>query len=164
MEWNGVEGSNSSQDLLRWFSTYARYLWSSINTQSFIGTSCKQHSFLLPSNFNTVRFFNNGKTPFIDIFDARVASENHRSIIRAWPTARAASCSKAWLHHLTHCYPVLSHLVYGVFFWQRRFLFLIILSFRIEPILVKNIWWLRDTVYLPVSEIHTIIHLLNYVN
>ena len=58
-----------------------------------------------------------GETPYINIFDARVASEDHRLIIRAWPTARAASCSKAWLHHLTHRYLVLFRLVYGVFFF-----------------------------------------------
>ena len=60
-------------------------------------------------------FFNYGQTPLINIFDARVASEDRRSFIRAWPTARAASNSKAWLHYLTHRYLVLSHLVRCVF-------------------------------------------------
>ena len=90
--------------------------------------------------------FNNGQTPYINIFDARAASENHRSIIRAWPKARAASCSKAWLHNHTHRYLVFSRLFYCVFSFKltkRRPLFLIYLSFRIGPILVTNIRCLR---------------------
>jgi hypothetical protein len=109
----------------------------------------QEHSFPFPFNIKIgcKVFRQYGETPYINIFDARVASDDHRLIIRAWPTARAASCSKAWLHHLTHRYLVLSRLVYGVFFslcQRRRPLFLIILSsFRIDPILVKKIRLLR---------------------
>ena len=65
---------------------------------------------------DSLRFSDNGKTPYINIFDARVTSEDHtKPVIRAWPSTRAASCSKAWLHHHTCYYLILSHLVYGEF-------------------------------------------------
>ena len=96
----------------------------SINMQqSFIKSFQVRISSRLISRL-TERFWDNGQIPepLINIFDsdARVSSEDHRSITRAWPTARAPSYSKAWLHRHTHRCLVLFRLVYGVFSLSKK--------------------------------------------
>ena len=66
----------------------------------------------------------------IQSFTLRITYEDHKSIIRTWTTARATSCSKTWLYHLTRHDHNLFPLVLGVFRLTSGLPFLITLQDR----------------------------------
>ena len=74
--------------------------------------SSSPSSFPLISELASVKFLVDGRTQFISFWPGNKVCT---SMFRSWASARAASCSKVWLHNLTHNDHFLSPRFFGMF-------------------------------------------------